>query len=91
MQANAEAQAQEAESEGLVLMRKLRAHYGGDDSMALRDACMTVVQLNENANRNLSYGYVRGRGLPKPNTGTIVPKPRVQAIDIPPVAAQMGD
>ena len=75
MQANAEAQAQEAEDEGLVLLRRI---HELEDEVALRS-------------RNISYGYVRGRGLPKPETGSIAPKPRVAPIDIPPVAAQMGD
>ena len=66
---------QEAEDEGLVLLRRI---HELEDEVALRS-------------RNISYGYVRGRGLPKPETGSIAPKPRVPAIDIPPVAAQMGD
>ena len=39
-----------------------------------------------------SNGYSRGRRRQAPpNSGSIAPKPRVPAIDIPPVAAQMGD
>ena len=81
MQANAVEEAQEAEDfkdaceRGLVLLRRI---HELEDEVALRS-------------RNISFGYVRGRGLPKPETGSIAPKPRVPAIDIPPVAAQMGD
>lgn len=80
----------EAETEGLVLMRKLRSHYGGDDSMALRDACMTVVQLDENVRRLSSHGYryagnayIRGPQIDKK-------KERVDPIDIAPEQSPNG-
>ena len=73
MQANAEAQAtQEAEAEGLVLIRKLR------------EAEDLIAALS----KAVSWGYVRaGNAYAK----SAPPKPRVPAIDIPPVAAQLGD
>ena len=41
---------------------------------------------------NQSFGYVRGRGLVAIPAGKIdMSKPRVEAIDIPPVAAQLKD
>ena len=97
--------AQEAEAEedeGLVLMRKLRAVNCGDDTLALRDACMmaedltqTIFRLKSEREQFESFGYSRGRRRSinvSINAQKIdMRKPRVEAIDIPPVAAQIPD
>ncbi len=65
MQTAAEApQETEAEDEGLVLMRRI---HELEDEVALRT-------------RNISFGYVRGRGFQKP--AAMPAKPRVEALDV---------
>lgn len=74
MQAPAEAtQETEAEDEGLVLLRRI---HELEDEVALRT-------------RNISFGYVRGRGFPKAGTA-VLPRPRVEALDVSPHDAPHG-
>ena len=84
MQAPAEAaQAQEAEEEGLVLLRRVRELEDETDKLRL-----DIQRLRSNQ----SFGYVRGRGMIQPKSGMVLPpKPVIPALDIPPVAAQMPD
>lgn len=67
MQAAPEAtQEAEAEEEGLVLLRRI---HELEDDVAMRT-------------RNISFGYVRGRGMIGPKSGTIPSKPRVEPLDV---------
>lgn len=48
---------------------------------------------NQRLKGNQSFGYVRGRGMNAPDLSMKIDtlKPRVEAIDIPPVTAQLPD
>lgn len=63
----------EADEEGLVLLRRI---HELEDEIALRT-------------RHISFGYVRGRGFPKPGMN-LPSKPRVEALDVSPEQAPHG-